>query len=161
LSLDKILKGAKGDSLQTGNDGFTYSDHFAEDALPDAADFEHVPVDPENPGFASLLPAIQGCRRGDYPLAVLQGYVAGLAPRIGDTYAQLDKLQEQLVKNTGFAEDQMEQLLAAAGATEAALGEMNTVLELCERCIEFNDMDLLEEAESRLTLVHTELKQVL
>lgn len=147
-------------TVQTGNDGFAYSEHFAEDLIPDAADFENVPVDPENPGFASLLSAIRGVRMGEYSLEILRGYVEGLGPRIDAAYSQLDTMLGK-VEEMGFSEEQLGQLQAAMGATEAALSEMSTVLELCERSLDNEDLDPLDEAESRLALVHAELKQVL
>ena len=70
--------------MESATDEFEYSEDFAEDALPDRIDFDQIPVDMENPGFASLLPALLGVAQGQYDPSILEAYLAGLAGRSVD-----------------------------------------------------------------------------
>jgi hypothetical protein len=124
--------------------------------LPEV-DFDHAEVDPANPGFASLLPAVRGVREGLLHPSLLEDYVAGLSPRLEAAYLQWETVAQQPLDQMGLAEEQVAQLQGAFAATEALLQEMEVVLSLCSN----GDEASLEEAEQRLTAVHQEIKQAL
>ena len=124
--------------------------------LPEV-DFDHAEVDPANPGFASLLPALSGVRGGLLHPSVLEDYVVGLSPRLEAAYTQWEQVAGQPLDELGLGQEQIEQLRGAFAATEALLQEMETVLSLCSQ----GDEASLEEAEQRLSEIHHEIKQAL
>lgn len=124
--------------------------------LPEV-DFDHAEVDPANPGFASLLPALKGVREGILHPSILQDYVAGLMPRLEAAFAQWESVAHQPLEQMGLGEEQIAQLQGAFAATEALLQEMEIVLSLCQN----GDEGSLEEAEQRLANVHHEIKAAL
>lgn len=124
--------------------------------LPEV-DFDQAEVDPANPGFASLLPALRGVRAGLLHPSVLEDYVTGLSPRLEVAYSQWEQVAGQPLEELGLAEEQVAQLQGAFAATEALLQEMDTVLSLCSQADEAS----LEEAEQRLSEIHHEIKQAL
>jgi hypothetical protein len=124
--------------------------------LPEV-DFDHAEVDPANPGFASLLPAVRGVRAGILHPSLLEDYVAGLSPRLEAAYLQWETVAQQPLEQMGLGEEQLAQLQGAFAATESLLQEMEMVLSLCSQ----GDEASLEEAEHRLGAVHHEIKQAL
>jgi len=139
--------------LQSATDEFEYSEDFAEDALPDRIDFEQIPVDPENPGFASLLPALVGVAHGQYDPIILEAYLAGLSPRLEEARAQLHSLD--------VPEAVREQVAPALAATQAVLDEMGFVLDLLEHYLSQGAVESLSEAVERLSRIHSELQHAL
>jgi hypothetical protein len=140
------------------HDGFVQdldSGEFVDADLPNV-DFDQ-PIDPENPGFASLLPALQAVRRGELDMDVLDAYVQGLGPRLDATFQQWESVAAQPLEQMGLEEEQVAQLRGAFAATEGLLQEMDHVLGLIERGAEGD----LEEAEQRLSLVHNEIRAAL
>lgn len=140
------------------HDGFVQDvdseEYFSAD-LPDV-DFDQ-PIDPDNPGFGSLLPALRAVRSGQLEVDVLDAYVEGLGPRLEATFAQWESVAAQPLEQMGLEEEQVSQLRGAFAATEGLLQELDHVLGLIERG---GDGDL-EEAEQRLSLVHNEIRAAL
>ena len=126
-----------------------------------AVDFDHLVVDPAEPGFASLLPLIRGILDGEYEVAWLQAYVEHLRPRLNSAYSQVEAMLEQPYEQMGLAEEHMVQLRSAFSATQATMQELHQVLLLCEGYLENSQDQQLVEAEERLALVQNELRQVL
>ena len=139
--------------MHSATDEFEYSEDFAEDALPERIDFEEIPVDPENPGFASLLPALLGVVHGHFDTSVLEAYLVGLTPRLEEARYQLQCLD--------VPEAVREQVSPALAATQAVLDEMGIVLELVEVYLKHADSEALQEALERLSRVHSELQHAL
>lgn len=143
-------------------DGFVQdleSQEFYAGEIPEI-DFDQ-PIDPENPGFASLLPALQAVRRGDAGVEVLEAYVHGLAPRLEATFQQWEVVAGQPLEQMGLSEEQIAQLRGAFGATEALLTEMDQILVLIERGYLDSDEACFAEAEERLSVVHNEIRGAL
>ena len=126
-----------------------------------AVDFDHPVVDPDEPGFASLLPLLRGILDGQFDVAWLDSYVNHLRPRLNSAYSQVEAMLEQPYEQMGFAEEHLLQLRAAFSATQATMQELHQVLLLCESFLETNHDASLVEAEERLALVQHELRQVL
>ena len=133
---------------------------FYPSELPDV-DFDHAEVDPANPGFASLLPALRGVRAGILHPSVLDDYLAGLSPRLEAAFLQWESVAQQPLEKLGLADEQVVQLQGAFSATEALLNEMDLVLSLIERGCVDSDEASLDEAEQRLSVVHQEIRQAL
>ena len=124
-------------------------------------DFDHAEVDPENPGFASLLHALRGYRAGHFDGTVIEAYVVGLSPRLDAAFQQWEQVAGQPLQEMGLGEEQIAQLQGAFSATEALLQEMDVVLGLIERGLTEPDDAALDEAEQRLANVHEEIKGAL
>lgn len=139
--------------MESATDEFEYSEDFAEDALPDRIDFDQIPVDPENPGFASLLPTLMGVAQGQYDPSVLEAYLAGLSPRLEEARNQLHNLE--------VPDAVREQVAPALAATQAVLDEMGYVLELIEYYLSQNVAESLDDAIERLSRIHSELQHAL
>ena len=133
---------------------------FYPSELPEV-DFDQAEVDPANPGFASLLPALRGVRAGILHPSVLDDYVGGLSPRLEAAFTQWESVAQQPLEKLGLAEEQVAQLQGAFAATEALLNEMDLVLSLIERGCVDGDEASLDEAEQRLSVVHQEIRQAL
>ena len=144
-------------------DGFVQdvdSEEYYGEELPEV-DFDNSPVDPQNPGFASLLPALQAFRQGNVDADVLQAYVVGLSPRLEAAFQQWESVAQQPLEQMGLDEEQVEQLRGAFSTTETLLVEMDQVLGLIERGLVEGDEDSFAEAEERLAVVHDEIRQAL
>lgn len=124
-------------------------------------DFDNPVIDPANPGFASLLPVLQGILDGEVDDTVLQDYVTHLRPRVNQAYDQVQSMMEQPYQQMGFAEEHLTQLQSAFAATQAAVQELHQVLLLCESYLQTHEEQTVVEAEERLASVQNELRQVL
>ena len=126
-----------------------------------AVDFDHPVIDAANPGFASLLPVLQGILDNEVDDTVLQAYVTHLRPRVNAAYDQVQSMMEQPYQQMGFAEEHLTQLQSAFAATQAAVQELHQVLLLCESYLQTHEEQSVVEAEDRLAMVQNELRQIL
>lgn len=137
-------------------DGFVQAvdgDELAAAELPNV-DFDNTPIDAANPGFASLLPALQAFRQGKIEAKVLEDYVAGLTPRLEAAFAQWETASQQPLEELGLPEEEVAHLRLAFSSTEGLLNEMDAVLNLID---EGNH----ELAERRLQAIHLDIRQAM
>lgn len=139
-------------------DGYVAGDleEGIDQALP-VVDFESQPVDPEQPGFASLLLALRSVREGAMDPEVLQRYVAGLAPRLEASFQQWEQIAQQPLEQLGMSEEQASQLRGAFSATVGLMEELELVLQLVEEGLQYPEGDAWDEAERRLEAVQCEI----
>lgn len=133
-------------------DNIQISDDLVQEAIEDQLDPEHQPVDPDNPGFGSLLSALQQTLEGQLDPGVLATYRTRLLPR-------LEQSREQLAQMV-VPESIRAQVAPAMKATEVLLDELGAVLDLVGEFLELGSEDSLEEAISLLDGVHDQLRQV-
>lgn len=126
--------------------------------LPEA-DWSGDPIDPENPGFASLLPAIQAVLNGELEPTVLQGYVSGLWPRLEQAFDDWERVIGAQLE--GLSGEEAEPVRAAYETTGDLLRTMGETLALVEQGLTEDDAVYLEQAEQRLAGVHQEVQQAL
>ena len=127
-----------------------------ESELP-VVDFEAQPVDPDQPGFASLLTALRSVREGAMDPEVLERYVDGLAPRLAASFQQWEQVARQPLEELGMSPEQASQLQGAFSATVALMEELELVLQLVEEGLQHPEGPAWDEAERRLEAVQCEI----
>ncbi|MBI3928426.1 MAG: hypothetical protein HY319_22985 [Armatimonadetes bacterium] len=134
----------------TSADHFHFSEDYVEEAFEEQLDFEGAPVDPENPGFASLLTALYLARDGDLGAEVLRAYHSALTQRLQEARRQLADIR--------VPEEIWQQVAPAVAATQAMLDELADSLDLLADHVATGRGEALEEAIVRLEGVHDELR---
>ncbi|MEW6284222.1 MAG: hypothetical protein AB1758_36750 [Candidatus Eremiobacterota bacterium] len=134
----------------TVTDHFQLSGDYLEDSVGQAMDFEVGPVDTLNPGFASLLTALNQAKQGQLEPGVLEAYYNGLWAHVEDVRARI----AAIAIPEGF-EAQAEQAFAA---TNGILDQMTLTLDLLADYLNTGDAGFLEDAIDTLGGVHQEMR---
>lgn len=132
------------------SDQFQLSSDFLSESLADSSDFDNVPVDTANPGFASLLTVLKQARAGQVDTPTLEAYYNSLALQLEDVRVRMDSIAIP----EGF-EEQAEQAFAA---TFGILDQMAVTLEYLGEYLNNPDPGLLDEGIAILSGVHQQMR---
>lgn len=134
-------------------DGLEFSEELQEEEVVESLTFAGAPVDPQRPGFGSLLTALKLAREGRLERQILQQYHEGLSEHLAESRERLESLE--------VPEALREALEAALGATRGMLDRMGAVLDRLGLFLATSQPVVLEEAIRILEGIHGEMEQVL
>lgn len=137
-------------TANTSADQFQFSEEYVEEAFEEQLDFEDAPVDPQNPGFASLLTALYQARNSAIEVDVLVTYHGALCFRLSEARKHLSEMR--------VPQEIWEQVAPAVAATNGLLDELEYSLDCLADYQTSGNSNSLEESITRLEGVHDELR---
>lgn len=134
-------------------DGLEFSQELHDEEAVANLSFASAPIDVEQPGFGSLLPALRQAREGKLDPHVLEAYHYGLSQHLVESRARLDAME--------VPESLRPALEAALVATRGMLERMEFVLGRVAVFLQYGTSDDLDAAIRVLEGIHGEMEQVL
>lgn len=134
-------------------DGLEFSQELHDEEAVANLSFSSAPIDVEQPGFGSLLPALRLAREGQLDPHVLEAYHYGLSQHLAESRARLDAME--------VPEALRPALEAALVATRGMLERMEFVLVRVAVFLQHGTTDDLDAAIRVLEGIHGEMEQVL
>ncbi len=132
-------------------DQFRQSEDLFEEAVADSLPGEEeAPVDPEQPGFGSLLTLLRAAQDGGADMTLLAVYHNALSDHLDDVRDYLAALE--------VAEPLRGMAAPVLDATHHTLGRMEEVLGLLGDFLETAEEPILEDAVALLESVHGEVR---
>lgn len=131
-------------------DQFSVSEEVVEEDVSEALR-DDVPIDPERPGFASLLAVMRAAREDKVDRAVQVAYFQKLKAMAEEARASLEALP--------VPEALAEKMAPALAATQGMVGNMQEVVNLFGDWLASAHVEYLDQAITLLEAIHGEIRQ--
>ena len=132
------------------SDRFEFTSEFVGETFEEAAEVTgaEAPVNPENPGFASLLTAVHRHRAGELDKSVLFDYATKLGLHVADCQEKLAKMVVPAAIQPYFE--------VALNAMTGAMEEFSSVIDSLIAYLDTGDLEHLDRTQQKLELIHQE-----
>jgi hypothetical protein len=133
------------------SDHFEFTSEFVGETFEEAVDVaaSNAPVDPVNPGFASLVTALERHRIGEVDKSVLWEYAVKLGLHVADCREKLGKMEAPEPIRAHFE--------VAMGAMMTAMEEFQAVIDNLSTYLETDSPEELDLTQRRLEWICYEL----